>query len=423
MGDRPKNRPASLFARPRALLVDDRPLRIDLPGPPPLDRAPRAGAPGAPATPPPEEDEAQAGPVRLFIGAPRSVTPARVRAGFDGSDTDAEGEPPPPRHAEPWRAAVDLELGPARGATPPPPAPRVVPPRAVVPAPSRPVRPAVHHLEDTVYEGAAAAPPARLPDRPFVASAPAPRRGDRSFAPRVPPRRPGFSPTVWAVAGLTLVGVGLLGIWVQIRDEVSPDGGAPFPAVVEPSPEPEAEAPAVEAPPVEPPVEPPAAEVAPAEAPVAEAPVAAVEPREPVAAAVATPAVAPTASALPPTPVVSPTAPQPGDPPPGEAPPVQLVGAPATAPSTPVVVRVQPPASTETKPAAIVATGLLRVTSNVAGKLYVNGKFKANIVDEAVLELPAGKYEIRLVPRGGRAMSQRVRVDPGVARGLAFEAR
>ena len=81
--------------------MDDRPLRIDLPLPPPLDMplAEAESPPGLPAEVDDAEEEPLRGPARLFVGPPRSVSPAGVRAAglVDTTDIgvhDAEAHPP-----------------------------------------------------------------------------------------------------------------------------------------------------------------------------------------------------------------------------------------------------------------------------------------------------------------------------------------
>lgn len=116
MNESGQGKKSRLFSRPGALLVDDRPLKIDLPTPPAITLTPprmeELSAPPVAAPPPPApepepepEDEPSAGPARLFVGGPRVVSPTAVRAVSAASEAD---DPPPWRRAaaeEDWRSA------------------------------------------------------------------------------------------------------------------------------------------------------------------------------------------------------------------------------------------------------------------------------------------------------------------------------
>lgn len=104
MPDRVPGKKSRLFARPSALLVDDLPLRIELPSPPAIHLSlphgmgvalpdGREELPQEPEAP----DEPVAGPARLFIGPPRPVSPSGVRA--LGSTTGVDDELPERRSA------------------------------------------------------------------------------------------------------------------------------------------------------------------------------------------------------------------------------------------------------------------------------------------------------------------------------------
>lgn len=103
MPDRVPGKKSRLFSRPSALLVDDRPLRIELPSPPPIHLSmPLAMGrtqPDEVDEPPPDApDEPVEGPARLFIGAPRAVAPTGVRA-FGGTATGVDEAAPEPLQA------------------------------------------------------------------------------------------------------------------------------------------------------------------------------------------------------------------------------------------------------------------------------------------------------------------------------------
>ncbi|MBM4364746.1 MAG: hypothetical protein FJ102_00915, partial [Deltaproteobacteria bacterium] len=202
-------------------------------------------------------------------------------------------------------------------------------------------------------------PPARLPERAIQPPLPAVRAPSRKFVPRTPPPRRGVPAWAWALTGVVFLVAGLVGIWSRIREDIAP----PEPAVVAP-PAPVEAAVDIEAPRVAGGEEEPKAESPPEEPPPVASP--------PVAT------------------------------PPVEAPPV----------ATP------PEAESPLK-----LVGVLRVLSNVPGKIYVDGKYKAAVEEEVVLELPAGAHDVKLVPRRGRSQTQKVRVDAGEARGVVFQVK
>ncbi len=453
------------------------PIQMTVPEPDPIATQTRGRAvqlPTMPAPlpedPPPDpvDDDsavAHAGPARLYIGPPRAVAPVRVRAGLDGrtdiSDV-AEVEVPVARSgaAEPransegteFRFALPrgdrvpartrgLDQGastvvatperrvwvegdedaPSREVIRPPSAARprpgpLEPPlrrpivSEVIGAPSppevRPVTPRVpvpeeHDLphdhpaaeapgvnlaDDGFYERQGV-PSARLPDRALQAPLPAVRSASRKFVPRTPPPRRRVPAWAWAVTGALLVVAGLAGTWSKIQREIervdSPRDPVADVVIPEETP-PGVETPRVPGGEDEPHVDvPPPAEVptqlevAPPTAPPAEVPVE-IEP---------------------------PAAKPPVDPPPVTA--------------TPPV----PPPATPPAESSIVLVGALRVVSNVPGKIYIDGKYKAAVDEEVVLELPAGVHDVKLVPRRGRAQTQKIRVDAGEARGVVFEIR
>ncbi|MBM4392872.1 MAG: hypothetical protein FJ090_17240 [Deltaproteobacteria bacterium] len=68
-----------------------------------------------------------------------------------------------------------------------------------------------------------------------------------------------------------------------------------------------------------------------------------------------------------------------------------------------------------------VLVGVLRVVSNAPGEIYVDGKYEVAVEEEVLLELPAGAYDVKLVPQRGLAQTQNVRVDAAEARDVVFQ--
>ncbi|GDX83477.1 hypothetical protein LBMAG42_52880 [Deltaproteobacteria bacterium] len=106
MPDRVPGKKGRLFSRPSALLVDDRPLRIELPSPPAIHLTmPLAMGKTQPdeeeASPPEPPDEPVEGPARLFIGAPRAVAPTGVRPFGNTTGVD-EAAPDPAAAPDDW---------------------------------------------------------------------------------------------------------------------------------------------------------------------------------------------------------------------------------------------------------------------------------------------------------------------------------
>ncbi len=417
------------------------PIQMAVPEPSPVVPPTRGRAlqlPAAPAplpddpAPEPADDAAvpQSGPARLYIGPPRAVAPVMVRAGLDERSDISDGpevrpsgdgtefrfalprgdrvpvrakgmergtstvvatperrvwtEPEPEAEAPPSREVIRLDNAarPRPGPLEPPLRRPVasevigVPEERDLPHDHPPVEaPGVNLADDGFFERQGV-PSARLPDRALQPPLPPVRTASRKFVPRTPPPRRSVPAWAWALTGVVLLVAGLAGTWSRIRGEIARAERPPGPSV--------------------------AAEPLPAEATsnpdTLRVPGGEEEPRVEV---------------------------PPAEPPPVEAPPVDPTPV-ATPPVEPVPVAsppVEPTPSRAEVESPLRLVGVLRVVSNVSGKIYIDGKYKAAIDEEVVLELPAGVHDVKLVPRHGRAQTQKVRVDAGEARGVVFQVK
>ncbi len=376
MGGGPKNR---LFARPGALLVDDRPLRIELPRPPPITMPLVENLWAGGDVVDPSDDEPQAGPARLFVGPPRAVAPAGVRAAGFSAQT-AGREPDESAADETWesrlrwtgldrsartvaqdgdgrrvrergeraRASSDAPQAWTPVATPM----RIVP---VVPLPPPPPEPPpAAALENEFFE----APPSALPPRrpksgnaidPFARAPPTP------FVPRT--QRPGtddrpIPAAAWAAVGVVLLIAAGGYVWSRVVPRVEHRH--------------EAQA-AVELARTEPPGTKPVAGDGLVELP----------------------------PALPPVVVQQPVAP----------------------PLAPV-------ASTPVAGAAETPLGRLRVTTDAEARVRIDGLGRGAVDKLDDYELPIGVHTIKLTSiRTGRTLTQTVRIDEGRWSWLEFTFR
>lgn len=92
----------------------------------------------------------------------------------------------------------------------------------------------------------------------------------------------------------------------------------------------------------------------------------------------------------------------------------------------PVITAERPPAPVEKSVAKPPdqATGVLRITSPVAARVYIDGKAKGELDRDRVIELPPGTHEIKLVSKKtGRSQTQYVRIDSNKAALLAFTVK